>query len=645
MKQLGRSRVPLGVLAATPTLLFDTYASSLQRILAVHSVSLAQPTSQELEGLAELYDREAWSSSSPTDFLVAKIEAAANQSFEEIINRLWRTVNGGRAVGASRFSDLPDELRALLAVCFFHRRGLRCPGLLLDKIVELSGRDGQRESFSTRMQRHQGWSVFRIAPPERRTPDYAGLLVETAHQRIATEAWELRPVRSYSLPDLIVNASLKAPEAVRSVAELAALESPTDSRLLVALLHAWSDPATVKEIKTRNLADLSSVLSARGHWAEATLLRPVLLSRVEGVSDGWLAALMLWFLSAEDERDRGYPEAVRLGRLISTGDFTIAPSRALKLAKTVPNHLRSQFMKRLIDDVAEPGSPKVHRYLLTWLLSAAPLEQLEPIRPAIQRWMEENPSASDVTTQYLDLLVTKTDRQFQSRKEDAALWIWRTFQTSEDAWVTDVITKYLLLLSHVVQGQTEPVDEPRASDLAALYTNVVSAVNNQLIRQPDVSHVGTQFLDFVLNLLSHPISERIRRGGVDLDQVLRDLLATTLIRLQEGRDSPDVGSKLLNTATKAATPDVLVEVVRWASDYLDQTRRPWNKRDQAVCDAFHRADGPYDRLVWEYSNTSNPEEAKYVLTRAKRIMESWLSVWSDNRVNPKNLYRRRLPTP
>jgi len=142
-------------------------------------------------------------------------------------------------------------------------------------------------------------------------------------------------------------------------------------------------------------------------------------------------------------------------------------------------------MKRLIDDVAKPGSPKVHRYLLTWLLSAAPLEQLEPMLPAIQRWMEENPSASDVTTQYLDL------------------------------------------------------------------------------------------------------------------------------------------------ATKAATPDVLVEVVRWASDYLNQTRRPWDKRDQAVFDPFHRADGPYDRLVWEYSNTSNPEEAKNVLTRAKRIMESWLSVWLD----------------
>jgi len=94
----------LGLIAATPTFLFHRHHQRPhpQHIVS-HRYDMQPPTDDERQRFAELYGRAPREVSNETDFLVLAMELATGQPFDQIIEKLWWTLNDHRPPPA------PDE--------------------------------------------------------------------------------------------------------------------------------------------------------------------------------------------------------------------------------------------------------------------------------------------------------------------------------------------------------------------------------------------------------------------------------------------------------------------------------------------------------------------------------------------------------
>jgi hypothetical protein len=336
-KQLKRPPGNLAILAATPDYLYFKYKHLLKSV-KVHNFSVKPPSLAENQALAKLYGRALNDDRDlPDDFLVMVAEAAEGIPFPKIMNRLWMTLNGGKDFSSDvSFRDLPWRVRAFWFVCALHRVDEPCPLPLLQEALVLSG-GTENLSISEAMEKFGtlgGWKMVRIIQPQNSMLKFVGELTTTAHQKIARGAWDNRRDDGLygEVNRLLVAATLRVTSAVTYVAMAAGAltkdESNPDSNLADLLIQEWTKAAAEDaNLETRNIYSLSTGLFIGGGRELVRRMYPAFLQRVKG-SDGWLAALELYYLSGDRMRDRLFPPDINLEALISEADFSIAPKRA-----------------------------------------------------------------------------------------------------------------------------------------------------------------------------------------------------------------------------------------------------------------------------------------------------------------------------
>jgi hypothetical protein len=526
LKKINRPGLQVGVLAASPQFLLDEHKSQL-RACAVATFEMDRPSQHERESLAALYGRLAPRSKPEEDFLVVAMEAAAGIPFHEIIDRLWVTLADGRDLSYARnLSDLPWQSRAYLFVCFFSRVYQACPEPLLLELLKMTGGVPVTSDVlaeSQRMKHFGGWRIFRIGQRDKRTWEHQGTPIAAAHTVIARQAWEQRPLPWRDVGDAIVGASVNVPETIRDVARLAVrLESPVFAGATCAtnpndfatrLIDRWRDESGVE---TRQLCDLASTFATLGRADLVRRLRETWLLRAIPNSQGWLAALQLWFIHNLSPKKRGFPVELDIRSLIQSADFSIAPNRAVHFGKRLEldNRLWEAFVARLLDAFDGKLVWNLDSYLLGYLLAIATPSELSPRISQIVGWLEIHTNDTYVRANYLSFLL-RLPAEFSTLRSDAAR------QTAD--WLdehledTNVRTQYLSFLLQL------------PAEFSTLRSDAARQTADWLDEHLEDTSVRTKYLSFLLQL---PVSDLRATAAVQTAKWLEEHDEDTSVRVQ-----------------------------------------------------------------------------------------------------------------
>ena len=398
LQHLKQPGLQLAVISATPDFLFHNHKHEL-RGLRVYTFPVNPPSAAEKRTIARLYgNARNESETMPDDFLVMVADAAEDKAFPEIMQRLWEKLNGGQGIrGDLSFKDLPWPVRAFWFVCALHRTYTPCPLLFLQVALAQSGGTGGLDvpTSLAKLKAQGGWGVFRVFQRGGFYFRAAGELVSTAHQMIASAAWENRPGKwlDEEANCALAAATILAPASVFLVARAAGIlarrELTPEFGLADELIRQWTEAAQKSEVETRTLSVLVGNLfqGCRELLHEMSLL---LLERSTGC-DGWLAVQLLFYLSATTEAERSFPSSINLGALIAQGDFSIAPTRAIKFFKSVrEEEQRNAIISRLCDSLDGKLAWQIDSTLLVWLISKAPKRAMVGRLDRAREWLADH---------------------------------------------------------------------------------------------------------------------------------------------------------------------------------------------------------------------------------------------------------------
>lgn len=408
-KRLNRPGLKVAVLAPCPQMLFDRHRGSIP-FGVVKDFSIGSPIEAERSEMRRLYGRATDALMSADEFLVITMEAAAGIPFDEIMRRLWQTLNDGNPI-PSDWDAAAWTLRAFMVVAFFHRAYARCPEPILRAVfasVPSYQPTGNISAELARLQSRDGWLMFEFSDQERNNWAYQGALVQTAHQRIAQRAWELRPLDWIDVGSKIVEASLSEPRSIWQLGTLAARllssDSEADKGFATRLVDAWSREEHQAKFETRNLTELVAALQTSGQRQTAARFKPVLMTRAQPSSDGWVAALQLCFLSGDTLAGQTYPVDLDLSAIISQADFSIAPNRATQFFSRLPEKAKPIFIKRVLDAFDRAITWQPDSTLVAWLLRNGTATEMLNRMTRIEDWLQAHPNDTAVRNGYLGLL-------------------------------------------------------------------------------------------------------------------------------------------------------------------------------------------------------------------------------------------------
>ena len=511
----------IAVLAASPTFLYEKHKHQLKGRIRKTEFTIAKPSYAEQRELDRLYGYTSTGQiDEEDDFLVLAMQRAAGVSFDEIIERLWVTLNNGESVNdETEFKDYPWEVRAFLLTCFFHRLYVSCPEPIIRAVLERSGgiaSGGPVTDALAQLTHQNGWAVFRIKVPEvHQRFSFIGNQVSAAHQRIAERAWELRPAPWRNFNKLIAQGTIDAPEALRAVGDIAVIIGQAgDEGLVNELVETWSFP----DIETRYAYDLLNRLTDGSFRSVAKLVTNIQTHAVAS-ADGWLAAIALFFASAEVERDRTFPPSIDLPSLIESADFSIAPTRAVKLSNRLKPSEIVLFEKRLFECLDGKLAWAIDSSLLCWLLSNTPISESRLYFTQITKWLDDHPEATDVRVQYLTYLMRLPDKEFANERRLAAEKIARWLDDYPE--VTDVRVQYLTYLMKL------PVKE-----FANERRQAAEKIAQWLDDHPEDTSVRAQFLAYLMKLPDIEFANERRLAAEKIAQWLDDHLDDTFVRGQ-----------------------------------------------------------------------------------------------------------------
>jgi hypothetical protein len=496
LRKLNQPGLQVGVLAASPQFLLDEHKAKL-RSYELTTFEIAHPSQHERETLAALYGHSV-SSRAGEDFLVVAMEAAAGVTFHEIINRLWLTLADGRDLSATRsLSDLPWQTRAYLFVCFFSRAYEACPETLLLRLLEMTGGVPGAPDVHTelrRMRHFAGWHIFRIGQRPRANYEYQGAPITAAHTVIARQAWEQRPLPWCDVGDVIIEASVGVPEAIRDVSSLGvrlkstsfprSTSGPDDNDFAPKLMERWRRESS---LETRQVCDMVMPLIMSGDAALFPHIRELLTRRATPDSQGWLAALQLWFLRNASEKRQGFPVGIDILSLVKSADFSVAPNRASQFWQRlkVNKPLWDAFVARLLDALDGKLVWKLNGFLLSNLLTIAATKELISRIPQIKAWIETHPEATNVRAKYLSFLL-QLPTEFSNLRADAARQTAKWL--AENDKDINVRTKYLSFLSQL------------PGEFSDLRADTARQTAKWLAEHDEDTNVRAKYLSFVLQL-------------------------------------------------------------------------------------------------------------------------------------------------
>jgi Tfp pilus assembly protein PilF len=458
IKHLKQPGLQLAVIAPTPDFLYHSHQHELRGV-QIHTFKVNPPSAAERQALTRLYRRALNENETlPDDFLVMVAEAAEGKPFPEIMQRLWATLNGGQNIsGDVSFKDLPWRVRAFWFVCALHRAYTPCPLPILREALDMSGGTGNLDvpTALAELKVKRGWSIFRILQPASAMFRSTGELVSTAHQKIASAAWEKRPGACLEgacldgeVNRLLAAATLRAPASVLYVAAaagtLSKAESNPDSMLADELIQQWAEAAPKDQnLETRNLYALAASLMTSGGRELVQRMLPSLQQRANG-RDGWLAALQLRYLSADKEPERSFPYSINLGTLIADADFSMSPRRAIRFFDAVKDKAhREAILSRLCASLNGTLAWQIDSTLLVWLISHAPVSEMVRFLHRVHEWLDGHKEDTSVRTQYLIFLM-KLPAKFDKHRKNATTFTENWLEAHDDD--TRVRTQYLAFL-------------------------------------------------------------------------------------------------------------------------------------------------------------------------------------------------------
>jgi hypothetical protein len=375
------------VLGATPSLLFDTYSFQLPNSVTAETWQVRRPSDRERRRLAEHHGRLAAEPAIESeDLLVLAMEASAGEPFGRIIEGIWRTLNGGRAVDPTTLpQDLPWLVQAYLVVCYFHRYYVIPREPLLRAVLASYGSVPAAGDLSYRLSHlvsSQGWDIFRVNEPPAGRTAWAGRAIAATHARVARSAWEQRPVGALDVADWVVPSAVREPAGAFEAGQLAATLLTADpdeaARLLDKLELAWLNAIAEGDAEVRNLAlfvGSGKIVDQRFPDFDKAL-------RAAAVASGrqaWIAAYQLYLNSADAGPSCVYPTDLPLAEIIAGADFSVAEVRALKFLRSLPDDLAERCRARWrATVVGEDGLGLGPGALTTWLVAHDPAHEIEP---------------------------------------------------------------------------------------------------------------------------------------------------------------------------------------------------------------------------------------------------------------------------
>jgi hypothetical protein len=434
LHRLARPGLGVAILAPSPQLLYDRHATAIA-FGSKHTIQIGRPTERERTEMATLYSRDSKALQTADEFLVIAMEAAAGVPFDEIISRLWRTLNDGEPLiddERQAFGGLRWRIRAFLIVSFFHRAYSTCPEALMRAALELSGGELPAAGIANALaQLHDehGWKLFQLSDIKNPYRAYLGVQIATAHQRIASRAWDLRPLRWIDVGDWIIQASLHAPQTLRRsgglAARLASSEDDLDKGLASRLVDAVIEHNRHAATPTRYLCDLATTLQINGQFQVVTRLAPLCERAAVPSGDGWMAALQLHFLSGESIHEQVFPASLELSQIINAADFSLAPTLAQTFFLRLPSYLRPVITSRLLDAFDGRLSWRLEGYLTAWLIANATTEAIITRADAIFEWLRAHPADVRVRVAYFSRLSKQRldDGHLLRLIDDTSTWL------------------------------------------------------------------------------------------------------------------------------------------------------------------------------------------------------------------------------
>jgi hypothetical protein len=560
LKDLKQPGLQLTVITPTPDFLYYTHQHEL-RGLFVHTFPVNPPSASEKQALSRLYGHTL----NPQhilsdDFLVAVAEAAEGKPFPEIMVRLWTTLNGGQGIsGTASFKELPWPVRAFWFVCAVHRTYTPCPLPILQAALDISG-GTDRLNVGTalvKLKAEGGWSIFQIRQPVIALMKAAGELVSTAHQKIASVAWEKRPAAwlDHEVDQVLAASTLRAAGSVVYVAAaagaLAAAAPKQDFGLAEELIRQWERAARLDpKLETRHLCSFAANLGKTGGRALVQRMSVSLGQRTRG-RDGWLAALQLRFHSADKEPQRSFPSTINLSRLIADANFALAPNRATQFFEAVKETKnRETIISQLYASLDGRLSWELDPTLLVWLISHARPRDIIRRLDQLQKWFKRHQEDFHVRTRYL-AFIQHLPPEFDDLREQVVDEIANWLDQHKDD--TSLRAQYLIFLTRLPHAF---VDHCK---------NAATATQNWLDTHKEDRRVRTQYLAFLIKLPDEFAGQR------------KAAVISTRNWLDEHKEDTQVRTQYLAFLMKlpdefaSQRKDAAISIANWLDEHKEDT--------------------------------------------------------------------------
>lgn len=387
LQTLGRPQHQgIAVLGASPDFLFSRFAHWLfGKQVVGRKFDVSRPSAGERERLALLHHRDpAASSTTDEDLLVVAMEAAAGQSFRDIMQHIWMTLNNGVQVDPTAdVRRLPWQVVAFAVICFCHRNYVLCPESLLHEFLS-DNLDETPPSYLARelqaMVTQEGWRIFSVHGRA------DGRLIGTTHARVAREAWQHRPMHGLDVPRGIVEASVRAPAAVPQIAELI-LAQP--NQLAKRFAGRWTVAVERGTTDTKSLCAL--VRALKPSRPSRLVFKPVLRKCKLAQNDqSWLAVWQLYHLSSTlNPTEHDFLLRVDLPWTLKIGDLSAGPAESIEIADRL-REFRTIVVDRLTQSLRGELDWRPDARQVKWLLTGVPAIQVGELLDHVYRWLDED---------------------------------------------------------------------------------------------------------------------------------------------------------------------------------------------------------------------------------------------------------------
>ena len=577
----------IAVLGASPTYLYDTYARRIaSRQIILNRFELHPTSMRERTAFARMYGiKDDAVLDSDEDLLAFVMEMTTGQPFDEIIARIWSTLNDGIPIARkSRAEDVPWPVMAFLLTCYMHRHNVMCPEPLLRSALLKLSQSTHTDYVAelSELSISQGWHIFRVswqAPDARPTA-----LIGTMHARVAERAWQTRPVKSIDIAEWLATTSVDVPECVPQLADFILACRSTidreDRRFVQRVAELWDN----RRVSTAQLSAL--VRSIRSSPQAATLFRRPLRERLQRRdSASWLAAVELINLARRGSPERSQLEQVDLLTCLKRANLAAGSEVAIEtFAKHDNRSVRQTFVDTLCASLEGKLEWQLDGTLLIWLLQNYLELALQPLMPRIYKWLESHPAEVPPRVAlmhwYRDRATAVGHAELQDFWDEVRQWVASLPDSTaiplEAFSLTDAMLKANVPLPNDLFAEIFSWVHLRPDD-ARLRHRLLSLT----VRIRDQSIVTTEVIeDTRAWLRDHPDDARVRSALLELVRVVPgspggEVIEDTRAWLRDHPDDARVRSALLELVRVVpGSPggEVIEDTRAWLRDHPDDAR-------------------------------------------------------------------------